>query len=202
MTGCIFLGAPQHTRQRTLTLGLGSARLPSCLSHRLASGLSLGPLVPHVVVPHRNRLQLWQPYGLRGCFSLWGTLSLKAALPFLLAFSIVVETMVALNDCFWFSFSHCISFHLRYCAMSWGVFKLVFFLRFLQCCRFYFLFSFAASETSLRFRMLLIIANASCAVLAFGFLNFFLWPAGVKIILAQLVGICSDVDILCSYFTF
>ena len=67
-SGCVFLGTPQHTRQRTLTLGLGSTRLPSCLSHRLALGLSLVPLVPHAVVPHQNRLRLRQPYGLHGCF--------------------------------------------------------------------------------------------------------------------------------------
>ena len=56
--------------------------------------------------------------------------------------------------------------------------------------------------TSLPFQTLLIIVNASCAVLAFGFLTFSLWPAAVRITLAHLVGIRSDVDMLCSVFTF
>ena len=47
--------------------------------------------------------------------------------------------------------------------------------------------------------MLLVIANASCAVLSFGFL-LSLRPAAVRVFLAHLVGFCSDVDLLCSKF--
>ena len=62
-----------------------------------------------------------------------------------------------------------------------------------------FLFSFVAPDSHLWFRTLLVIANASCAVLSFGFL-LYLRPAAVRVSLAHFVGFCSDVDLLCSTF--
>ena len=63
------------------------------------------------------------------------------------------------------------------------------------------MFSFVAPDSRLRFRMLLVIANASCAVLSFGFL-LYLQPAAVRVSLAHFVGFCSDVDLLFKILSF
>ena len=73
-----------------------------------------------------------------------------------------------------------------------------FFLRFLCLHRgLYFLFSFVAPDSHLQFRTLLVIANASYAVVSFGFW-LYLRPAAVRVALAHFVGFCSGSDLLCS----